>query len=359
MIEIPSWTGSNFAGSHQYHDFSFKDPQKNRDTETFSISDLIITNSNIDGPPLILDGNYFMIDLDRTNSYFHFLLDQIGQYEYVKTVIPDVKLLVITKNTTVYPKETYTKLSVTIREILSRYDVYGGKVINLSSYSKVVIEKLYICSKYFNYYTTDITLFSQMSTTWKPIINAIQSSRMNTIRKKGIAKKIFISKRYENEVVRKMKTIYDKRLIDRTDEEKVMLRSFGGGDNYIKMKYRFITEEDEIMVEKFFIDHGYEIVFAQDQTFQEQLDIFHAATHIVSFKGASTVNAIFSKPGTKVIMLNNSNKYSYPHESILLDAGMDVMSLPEYEPVTRYSNKEIMFSGQDIIDALIANEHLL
>lgn len=350
MLEVPPWTGRAFPGALHSHKFSYENPQKNKETKTLSISNLIITNNNVDYHTLTISGNCFMIDLDRTNSYFHFLLDQIGQYEYVRSVIPDVKLLVITKDSEQYPADTFTQLSSIVNEILSRYDAYENRVINLSHYSEVVIERMYFCSKHFNYYTTNISIFHSMSTEWKPIIDSIRSGPMYSPRKGGLSRKIFISKRSENNKVRKMKKIFDKKLSDRTPEEKQLIASFAGGDNSIKMRYRLISESDEIMIENFFIEHGYEIIFPENHSFQEQINIFHSATHIASFKGASTVNSIFSKPGSKVFMLNTSDKYRFPHEDILREAGMEVYSLPE---IPKVRNKEdTPFYGRDILKSL-------
>lgn len=58
------------------------------------------------------------------------------------------------------------------------------------------------------------------------------------------------------------------------------------------------------MVEKFFADQGYEIVYAEKfPTFIEQLNFFYSVKTLASITGSGLVNSMFMKPGQNVIEL--------------------------------------------------------
>ena len=62
--------------------------------------------------------------------------------------------------------------------------------------------------------------------------------------------------------------------------------------------------------ESYFKDKGYEVVFLEDLSFEEQANIFYNAEEIVSVIGTGLTNTIFCDPGTKILAINTSpDKY--------------------------------------------------
>lgn len=61
--------------------------------------------------------------------------------------------------------------------------------------------------------------------------------------------------------------------------------------------------KDTEMVDKFFLDRGYYVVYPEKLTFTEQVAIFKGAELIVGIMGAGLTNILFSPPGSVVVCL--------------------------------------------------------
>jgi capsular polysaccharide biosynthesis protein len=68
-----------------------------------------------------------------------------------------------------------------------------------------------------------------------------------------------------------------------------------------KAPMRRILNEDEVFA--LLESHGFERIFCEDLSFQEQIELFGEAEIIVSPHGAGLTNMIFAPPGTKIIEL--------------------------------------------------------
>jgi hypothetical protein len=75
--------------------------------------------------------------------------------------------------------------------------------------------------------------------------------------------------------------------------------------NTIDYKTRNINHRiaDEIVLENFFIDLGYEIVHAETMTIEEKVKLFAETKVIASVTSAGLANAMFMKPGTVMVEL--------------------------------------------------------
>jgi len=58
-------------------------------------------------------------------------------------------------------------------------------------------------------------------------------------------------------------------------------------------------------VEKIFSECGFEIIFPENYTIREQISICGTATAIAGFAGSATLNAVYSKPGIKKIIISS------------------------------------------------------
>ena len=73
---------------------------------------------------------------------------------------------------------------------------------------------------------------------------------------------------------------------------------------------RIILNEDE--VKKYLISIGFKIIKPQNFSFKNQINIFHNVKCVMSLSGAGLANAVFCRPGTKIIevkTINASNEF--------------------------------------------------
>ena len=69
--------------------------------------------------------------------------------------------------------------------------------------------------------------------------------------------------------------------------------------------YRVILNEDE--VKKYLISIGFKIIKPQNLSFKDQINIFYNAKCVISLQGAGLANAVFCRPGTKIIEIKTIN----------------------------------------------------
>ena len=80
---------------------------------------------------------------------------------------------------------------------------------------------------------------------------------------------------------------------------------------YISRRYslnnnpRFINNEEKI--EKYYYDLGYKIVYNENLTFTEQIELYKNAKHIVGISGTGLVNILFAPDDCKLTELRTSN----------------------------------------------------
>ena len=335
----------------------FEELKKDKHTGIITLKDFTIEDEKVEGQTLTINGKVFMIDLDAAHAYFHFMLDQIGEYEYLKSIDPEVTLLVVCRELSMMKGKKSINLNMynLVSSVLSRYKIYNDSVIDLSEYSQINIESLVFSNKDFNKYLRNAVYFKPGVGLRQKAV-ALKNSKIAKANKKE-DQKIYICRRNENARNRRILARKEMSSLDAIREQKEDRLRSKGKDVEIKLKYRLVSEEDENKIESFFVERGYKVVVLNDMPLQDQVDLFYNATHVAAFKSASTTNSIFSKPGTKVFMLNCSNKYDFPHEEIAETVGCKVYSIPEYKSLE--TEDTILFSGEDMINSLLKYDDIL
>ncbi|MGN7126072.1 glycosyltransferase family 61 protein [Methylorubrum thiocyanatum] len=56
-----------------------------------------------------------------------------------------------------------------------------------------------------------------------------------------------------------------------------------------------------------FVACGYQVVYPEEISFNEQINLFSAASHVAGIQGSAFHNAVFCRPGTKTIMIVREN----------------------------------------------------
>jgi hypothetical protein len=295
----------------------------------------------------VLLGNFYILDLDSFNSHFHFINDQIGEYLSIKETIPDLKLLVVAKKIATSKKllADHNKASKSIYEILGKLDIFEGEVIDLNQYKSLQVENLFLTCIYFNKYVNRSMVSKDSGNHPKTTVGLLRDFFISEKNLQNVSnKKLFISRMSESNKIRQLRKKYDELSLGDQRIFKLFKSGFGN-DLKIKILDRFISLSDEKELEDFFSKNGYQIINPGDYSIEDQIDMFSSASHVAGISGAAFINTIFCKPGTKVIILNTSNKYNFPHYRWPVEAGMKTLCVPEIMDV---ENKD--FSTKDIIE---------
>ena len=294
-----------------------------------------------------LSGNFYILDLDSLNSHFHFLNDQIGEYLSIKEVVNDLKLLVVAKKiaTDKKPLQDHNKTSKTVYDILAKLDIFEDQVVNLNEYKSLHIENVFLTQIYFNKYLDKSMVAKDSGNHPKTTVGPLRNLFLSEKNLQNVpTRKLFISRMNESNRIRQLRKKYDELSLGDVIPFKIF-KSNLGSDLKIKILDRFISLSDEKELEDFFAQNGYEIVNPGSYSFEEQIDMFSSASHVAGITGAGFINTIFCKPGTKVIIINTSNRYNFPHWRWPIEAGMKTLSVPE---IIGSDSKD--FSTKDIIE---------
>lgn len=294
-----------------------------------------------------LSGNFYILDLDSLNSHFHFLNDQIGEYLSIRESVNDLKLLVLAKKiaTTKKPLSDHNKTSKIVYDILSKLEIFEGQVINLNEYKSLNIENVFLTQIHFNKYLDKSMVAKDSGNHPKTTVGSLRNLFLSEKNLQNVpTRKLFISRMNESNRIRQLRKKYDELSLGDVIPFKIF-RSNLGSDLRIKILDRFISLSDEKELEDFFAQNGYEIVNPGSYSFEEQVDMFSSASHVAGITGAAFINTIFCKPGTKVIIINTSNRYTFPHYRWPEEAGMKTLCVPE---IIGDGSKD--FSAKDIIE---------
>jgi hypothetical protein len=297
-----------------------------------------------------LFGNFYILDLDSLNSHFHFINDQIGEYLAIKEIVNDLKLLVVAKRIATNKKslQDHNKTSKTVYDILSKLDIFEDQVVNLNEYKSLHIENVFLTQIYFNSYLDKSMVFKDSGNHPKTTVGPLRNLFLSEKNLQNASnKKLFISRMNESNRIRQLRKKYDELSLGDLITFKIF-KSNLGSDLKIKILDRFISLSDEKELEDFFAKNGYEIINPGDYSLDEQINIFSSASHVAGISGAAFINTIFCKPGTKVIILNTSNRYTFPHYRWPEEAGMKTLCVPE---IMYGAGKD--FSAKDIIEDMV------
>lgn len=294
-------------------------------------------------------GNIFIISLDLIMSHFHFLQNQVAQFLVLKKTFPDLKALVVMYGHDEYKKELkdQNRLSQYCYSILSKLDVYDNSILYIDKYKEITIENYFVLDPNYNIFSNDWQLGEiNDCPPWFVSHELIKLVKPNHDHEDKI--KIFMSRIPENSKTRKQVRSLNKKIIAGkiTEEE-----FFAKNDEVTKtrFKHRFISFEDETMLEKFFKSKGYKIINPGAYSFEDQIKFFEKASHIAGLSGAGFINTIFSPTGANVFILNTSSGYDFDHGHFPRAAGHRVFYLPK---IFAAEDQHVKLTGEDIINEL-------
>jgi hypothetical protein len=284
------------------------------------------------------------------DSHYHLLLDYVGQYFLLKQRFPKIKPVFITYQHGEKKKliKDHGKLSRNMYRVLDLAGFNCEEIIDLKEFSSITFKETCFINVFQNQYLAKVgnkgIASSDMSYASRPLKDLFSVKE----KLKG-SKKFFITRVPENSYLREIIGKTEKYIIK---EKLEYLRSTTFYHESVK-HCRRISLDDELFLETFFKNNGYEIINPSDYEFEEQVRIFSSATHIAGLAGAGFINAIFPNQKAKIFILNPNTGYNFDHGSIPKILGHDVYYIPELK---KESEKSYTVSVKEMIKSLPMNK---
>jgi hypothetical protein len=333
----------------------------------YSVSDLKI-GENPDLELMKIDGNSFILEVEGY-QYFHLFQDKIGQYEFLKRHVPDLRMVLVGNLDYNFPPTDEAIGSKVIMEAFSVYDIKKEDIVFLNK-TNVWFEKIFYANKFLNrflpaelpgnpiYGVVDKDKYFDFNI---EIAKIVRDLYLDVQKQKTL--KVFVSRKRLNVDIRKMKNLIEKRSTGelKTEEEQLltrMMRVYGPEDKDAEkiIEQRFLKFEDEEKLENYFVSKGYTVIDPYRMTFDQQVDLFSRVTHVASIRGSGLYNTIFCSSGTNVFIIDTSNKYNFEYKTIVQVATNNVYEIPVCS-IENPETPQIFFSVDNII-RLLENHYL-
>jgi hypothetical protein len=315
---------------------------------------------------LVVEENAFVFDWFSypLKDYYHFLFDFLGAYELIKKHFPDTKLYILYSEKILDEMHTAIEENSLIREAIDIYKLSNKYLINLDSYDSVSFKKVYfyttnmIGSFVDNFYENEVhyttlaalkkynlaiafvlkKLFPQSKKQYRKIfLSRLNSNNRFRIKKQAFIKKYILNLSNESFSDEEQKFLRDHKVDLNIDADILMLN-----ENILRPP----SLEDELKIEKFFENNGYEIITFDNCSIAEQAYAMSEASLVVGLSGTAIGNAVFCNNKTKILVLNTTDAYKFPHMLQTRWFGKYAVEQPRLNFDLNRS-----FSGQEIIEA--------
>lgn len=252
------------------------------------------------------------------------MVDQIGQFLYLKSAIPNLKLLIIEQEPGTHSSEYATWC---LEKIKVNYEHTS---IRLSDYGHIDIENITVISnRLFNFYhliDNDLQDLLQDNEYLSLVIPHLRHFFLSNISDNNNRLDLFISR---DEKAEEINRSYDK------------IMSGGGPKTLEELEQttRYLTKEEYELIKSEFKD--FTVVDHREMSFQEQLETIANAKRLVVFVGASVANAFIVREDCEVFLINTDTAYPFPNYHDAMDmVSPNVHHLLDYReyPNTRNIN---------------------
>jgi hypothetical protein len=292
-------------------------------------------------------------------GYFHFIRDILGEMEIIKNHYPQAKIKIFQ-----FCEDHDFNWFLSVlkkRKILEAYEITDKDIVNINSYSEIIIKKLLFIYSDQNYLANSIVEvyhpydfdFESDQDTWSmEYKKSIQEKFLKNPTMQG-KRKIFISRSHDDKRLRRnSETLYKAFHGHPLSSKDLELFNQIPASKYAEYADRPLTLINEKKIEKFFEQAGYEIIDPGEsfETLQEQAELYNSASHIVSLPGAGLSNCCFANPNVKVLILNNTDSYEFPHREIVRSLGIFCVESP-----TRVVHGHKIYSAEEIFDSVKKN----
>jgi|688.fasta_scaffold188034_4 hypothetical protein len=319
----------------------------------FSIKNITLTNSLHDDKIKISGPTIALTIKDGLWGYYHFIRDILGQTEIIKKYLPKAKIKIFQ----LCNKEDFDFFLLVLKDrgVLEAYEINDEDIIDLTSHGEILIENLLFIYNDFNYIAGPIINShypfeaNADHAEWSIGYASLLKKRFLTNQNIKGNRKLFISRALDDKRLRALSEIVHKVFngYPLSEQEKILFGHIHP-KKYAEHADRTMSVSDETKLEKMFEDAGYEIIDPGVSlgTTYEQAELYNSASHIVALPGAGLANLCFANPNVKVLILNNTDSYHFPHLEISRSFGIYCVESPKRMPKSNkiYRPKEIFYS---------------
>lgn len=322
-----------------------------------------------------LGGPSFFISLYES-QFYHFLSDGLAQFLWIKSFIPDLKIYFINDQ----PNAVTSALEATKKDFVDwivrwcQEEDFGGEIINLVSYKKIVADKVFILANSNVTFLRERVGLEDSRQIGDISNNPVPKGLMLPLLKEFIYKKALENNRlpkdfnYPKRVylrpgltferlqawkdqVDYMKNngvVFDKNLVVVEDPNNIIeelssikdwkhfIHTSAGINGVIKEIHdRYLSPEEVALIDDFFSRRDYETLDSQHMAWIDILNIVIRAEKVALVAGAAVLNAMIAEEGTQVIYLEFNTAYDFDHV-----ATMD-MFFVNPKPIIYYDRREV------------------
>lgn len=277
-----------------------------------------------------VSGKSFVIHVDKHITYFHFLVDSVLQYLFLKKYIPDLRMILLHSFEDEQMEGWRWNLAA---EIAKLFSINEEDILRVSG-QDIFFEEIYammffhlnpikaICPtepRHLHPWDHDM---EDLSNPHRIILTESVAELYKIIPKDDLVgdtpAKIFVSRasRY-NEL----------------------------SSNWLLR--RSLSPEENEELENGFNKMGYEIVTLEGMSLIQQIRLYHNATHIAGLKGTSFINILFCKEYTNVIALNPDNAYRIYYDYIGKYFKLNYLEIPDLGSVAAVPPGEEKVMGNE------------
>jgi hypothetical protein len=318
------------------------------------IDDVTLTSDHQSLSNTIIDEDVVIIPISSSDiGYFHLIYNVLSEIEVIKLKFPNVKVKILK----LCEKEHFDLFikSFKNRGILEAYGIQDADIIDLVKNDFIKIKSLFFIYTQYNPIASMVATHNfdysadrkNKQVSWSSLFASQIANRFLTNNKTKNNRKIFLSGLNSNNDKRvRANLIYKKMLgYSLSSAEGKSLLGVRISD-YKELSERSMTERDELRLEKMFEEYGYEVIDPGHLgSISNQADLFASASHIVGLAGASFVNSVFCQKDTKILILNPSDSYAFPHKDIVSSFGLHADMCPRQKPWRDYTySAEMIFN---------------
>jgi hypothetical protein len=313
------------------------------DCHFYSINNLVLETLE-NKEQVVIEGNCFIFDFTY-HQYFHTLHDKIGQYEFLKQYIPDLKLVPVGFGSFSLEHLSITGGALIVQDIMEMYDLSANDFYFLSEVNLKFKNVHYVYNIY-NEFLKEIPTFNSVQSIEKHYYKKYHMEICRLVKNKFSSyitetkkEKIYISRKNKNKVLNMMKILDEKKKdLSITEDELVQydqwLSGYGGDSKNIEisLNIRSLDSNIEESIEGFFTSLGYKIVNPELMSLRRQVNLFYNSTHIASINGTGCYNTIFSNLLSKVFIINTDSRYKWLYEDAARISSNYVYDFPQLDP---------------------------
>jgi capsular polysaccharide biosynthesis protein len=221
--------------------------------------------------------------------------------------------------------------------ILEAYSISDEDIIDLTIEGEVVVKELLFIYNAYDNITRPIVELSHYFgnndnyATWSLEYSPLIKKRFLKNKKIVGNRKLFISRSHDDKRLRQYSEILNKVFNGYPlNKEETLTFNRLPPEQYGEYADRTMTIYDEKRLEKFFKNAGYEIVDPGQSipSIFDQAELYNSASHIVALQGAGLANCCFANSNVKVLILNNTDSYTFPHFEIVKSLGISCVQSP-------------------------------